>query len=490
MQNHSIDNSTIVIIDDIQAISKAFERMLQKQGFSVRLLDSWNAVQHYIAETKNVSTVIVSMDMVEQDGLEIIHQILDVYPAIIVLSVTNTPSAEKTAKALEYGAKDYFIRPIEDWERFYHILRDSQKLWSEKVELRLYRERMEELHRFRLESSLEGIKGNSPAIQSLLSDIRNIAPLDVSTLIIGESGVGKERVAQAVHAQSQRKGAFVAVNCAAISAELFESELFGHKKGAFTGAHQERMGLCAASAGGTLFLDEVAEIPLHVQAKLLRLLEQKQYRSVGSDSVHMFTGRIIAATHVDLEKFVREGRFRDDLYFRLSMQELYVPTLRERMSDVQLLAYYFVQRNNPIYGRNVQSISPKALQLLEQYDWHRNNVRELDREIQRALLHTSEHESVLKAEHLFWHRGAQRIPENIWVTEAEPPVFSVQEEYMDHNYIDASKESRLQFLHKYLSYQLAKFHGNKKQAAENCGLQPSNFSRLWKEIKDAGLVDE
>ena len=197
----------------------------------------------------------------------------------------------------------------------------------------------------------------------------------------------------------------MAVNCAAISPDLFEAELFGYKKGAFTGANTSREGLCKVANHGTLFLDEVGELPLPLQAKLLRLLEQKEYRPVGSDNSANFTGRIVTATNVELEEAVMAGRFREDLYFRISVQELFVPPLRERLEDVQLLAYHFIEQFNQTCHREVHTISPSALRLLESYDWHQNNVRELQREIQRALVRVADGQTELLPEHLFWHRG-------------------------------------------------------------------------------------
>ena len=455
--------------------------MLSKQGFDVHTAYDVNSVERLLNEL-TVSTVIVSMDTEGINGLDFIERLTKQHPAIVILAITENPSASQVAESLETGAKDYFVRPIQDWNRFYFQLRQAQQLWSQQIELLELRQAKIELNRFREQTGLDGIKGRSDGIRHLLSQIENIAPLDVATLIIGESGVGKERVAKALHTESRRSGEFIPVNCASISPDLFEAELFGHRKGSFTGASQSRTGLCGAAANGTLFLDEVGELPLPLQAKLLRLLEQKEYRPVGSDSTEPFTGRIVTATNVHLEEAVEAGRFREDLYYRISIQELYVPPLRDRIEDIQLLAYHFIEQYNAPCNRQVQSISAEALKILEGYDWHRNNVRELQREIQRALVRAKAEDIELLPIHMFWHHGKQDFPENMQRSDS-----SYEEEcppWYDEKYSVAKKRAHLQFLSTYLPYHVAKFDGNKSKAAVSLGLQPPNFSRLWKEMKE------
>ncbi len=470
-------NSTILFVDQQSALTKAFLSMLKKQGFNVRLVEHIPALKRALS-VDVVSTVIVSMDHSRLDGLEVIHWIAQENPALVILALTENPRASQIAQALEMGARDYFVRPIEDWTRFYHLLRQTQDLWSKQLELIRFQHQREQLQQFRNLASMDQIKGRSEAIHHLLLEIQNVAPLDVATLVIGESGVGKERVAMALHAESGREGTFVAVNCAAISADLFEAELFGYKKGAFTGANQTRDGLCKTAAKGTLFLDEVGELPLTLQAKLLRLLEQREYRPVGSDTTEPFTGRIVTATNVNLEEAIQKGKFRQDLFYRISVQELYVPPLRERIEDIQLLAYYFIEQFNKPCNRQVASISPSALTMLESYDWHHNNVRELQREVQRALVRVPVEETELDKEHLFWHRGRQQVPSTL----GDVPK---HETWLDLPYLQAKKIMQTQFLQQYLQYHVELAGGNKRKAAKRCGLQPSNFSRLWKELNDS-----
>ena len=461
-------------------LTNAFVSMLMKQGFTVHIAAEESAVETMFS-THVVSTVIVAMDTDGIDGLRYIESIAKAHPAIVILAVTENPTASQVAESLELGAKDYFVRPIQDWNRFYFQLRQAQRLWSEQLELLQLRQAQIEMNEFREHAGLDGIKGRSDGIRQVLSQIQNIAPLNVSTLIIGESGVGKERVAKALHSESDRTGSFVAVNCASISPELFEAELFGHRKGSFTGASHSRAGLCQVAAGGTLFLDEVGELPFSLQAKLLRLLEQKEFRPVGSDTTESFTGRIVTATNVDLEKAVLQKRFREDLYYRISVQELYVPPLRERIEDIQLLSYHFIEQFNDPCNRQITTLSAEALQLLEAYDWHRNNVRELQREIQRALVRAKPTDVVLLPIHLFWRYGAQDIPSN---TDAVSTDQSVPMWFAEP-YSIAKKMAHLRFLSTYLPYYVERCGGSKAKAALACGVKSSNFSRLWKEMLDS-----
>ena len=473
----------ILIVEEQDSILGYFSENLKRQGFQVKKATSLDEIEE-ILFNYNIFASLVSMELETLDPTEIIYEVTDLNPAGIVLTFASEASAKMTTESLEAGAKDYFLYPVQDWKRLRHILRQSQQLWAEQLELQELRKSVMKLRAFRSNRLFDDIKGSSPAIQELFSQIEALASLDVTTLIFGESGVGKELVASAIHQQSERsEGIFVAVNCAAISPALFESELFGHRKGSFTGANQHRDGFCALAAGGTLFLDEIGELPIQLQPKLLRLLEQWEYRPVGSDRLEKFTGRVIAATNVDLDVAVQEGAFREDLYFRLSVQEVYVPPLRQRMGDIKLLSYYFLERYNREYGRAIHRIHPRALALLEEYDWRRNNVRELEREIQRGMVRTPKGESILRAETLFWHHGRQILPsERMWMTKKKSE--RGDELWLELPYSEAMGYQRRKALKKYLEYHLIKAKGKKSLAAMSCGIQPANFSRLLREIGD------
>ena len=376
----------ILIIDDQPDLLRGFSKILRQQGFNVTPASSGHDGIQRVKE-QSVSVAMISMDISDCEGTQLIKDILQLRPETVCIALASQAKASGTLKALEAGALDYFLRPITDWGRFYHLLRQSMNVWERSCELSSLRKRMRRLQDLRDITGFDKIKGSSVSVQAVMSQVKQVAPLEVSTLIYGESGVGKELVARAIHKESPHSEApFVAVNCAAIQPDLFESELFGHARGAFTGAHSRREGLCGAAGHGTLFLDEIGELPLPLQPKLLRLLEQRTFRPVGGDSLHLFHARVIAATNVDLEAAVEESRFRKDLYYRLSAQEIFVPPLRDRIEDVQILAYHFLEKYNHLCQGKVQRIGPGALRMLESHDWGNNNVRELEREIQRGVV--------------------------------------------------------------------------------------------------------
>ena len=238
----------------------------------------------------------------------------------------------------------------------------------------------------RYSTEFEGIVGSSPALRAVLDQVRRVAPTDSTVLIGGETGTGKELIAHAIHTYSTRRNRpFVKVNCAAIPAELLESELFGHEKGSFTGAVAQRIGRFETAHGGTLFLDEIGELPLHLQTKLLRVLQEQEFERVGGNRTIQVDVRIVAATNQDLKKMVAENKFRADLYYRLAVFPLNVPPLRERREDIPLLARYFVQKHARRMGRSIESISAHLLEALTEYDWP-GNIRELQNVIERSVV--------------------------------------------------------------------------------------------------------
>ena len=325
----------ILIVDPQVKSAKAFGYILSKKNFSTVCVQTSEESLAAFSEHQ-IAVTLVAMGRKGQDAAILIRSILKRHPEVVVIALTTGAAAQEAVRAMEAGAIDYFSRPIRDWDRFLKVLHQSLAVWERTCALNDLREHMQNVQRHRSIEGLHPIKGNSPSVHVMMDTIRLLAPLKVSTLIYGESGVGKELVARAIHNESPHKNSpFVAINCVAIQPDLFESELFGHERGAFTGAHIKKQGLCAQAKDGTLFLDEIGDLPLRLQPKLLRLIEQRTFRPVGSVKERSFRARIICATHVDLERAVEEGRFRKDLYFRISAQEVYVPPLRERKEDIQ-----------------------------------------------------------------------------------------------------------------------------------------------------------
>lgn len=458
----------ILIVEEDLRTARGFSSILKKKGFQTLHVQTEEEILDVIA-SNHIAMVLLSLDRGDNQGAQLIRSILKRTPEIICIALTARDKASDVIRVLEAGAFDCFTRPIRDWERFLGVCTQAVSTWAKTYMREEQRAHMQNLQKHKSIEGLSAIKGNSPSVRSVLDTIRLVAPLQVSTLIYGESGVGKELVARAIHEESPWSSEpFVAINCVAIQPDLFESELFGHERGAFTGAHAKKQGLCAQAGAGTLFLDEIGDLPLRLQPKLLRLLEQKTFRPVGSTKSIPFRARVICATHVHVRTAIQEGHFRKDLYFRISAQEVFVPPLRERKEDIKFLAYTFIEKYNTLCARNVQSISQKALQKLEGYSWCENNVRELEREIQRAVVlaqdsHTLE-EHMVFASH----------------TNTEPKE---EKDWLEWSYADAQQYNKKNFLHAYLHHQLHRAQGNKTQAARLSGLASPNFHRLLRQLE-------
>lgn len=314
------------------------------------------------------------------EGLSTLEEMLKIYPQTKVLIITGNMEKANALKAVESGAYDYFSKPV-DLEELRITLRRG---------LRLYHLEQEniDLQRKLLVQSFGELAGQSDPMLKIFSTVRKVAKTDAPVLITGESGTGKELVANAIHQKSLRpKAPFVVINCGAIPGELLESELFGHEKGAFTGAHIQRKGKVEFSQGGTLFLDEIAEMPIGLQVKLLRFLQDYRLERVGGRESIQVETRIIAASNADMEEAIRQGNFREDLYYRLSVIRISVPPLRKRGSDILFLANLFFQRYAKEYKKRLKGISQEAYRAIEAYSWP-GNVRELENKMKRAIIMT------------------------------------------------------------------------------------------------------
>ena len=370
--------TTVLVVDDDDAHRGMLRMMLKSWGYTVEeAADGDEAVEKVHA--KAFDAVLTDVRMGKVNGIEAMKQILSYNPSLPVILMTAYSSVETAVDALRIGAYDYLIKPL-DFDALKETLKkaiEHSRLGVENRELR---------RQFSEENASTEIIGRSPAITSMLSMIRTVAPTEATVLITGESGTGKELVARALHAQSLRKDEpLVTVNCAALAETLLESELFGHEKGAFTGADKRREGRFKQADRGTLFLDEIGEMPIGVQAKLLRALQQGEIQRVGSDKSEHVDVRVIAATNRDLRKEVEERRFREDLYFRLNVISLEVPPLRQRKEDIPLLAAHFLSHYAERNHKNVKGFSAQCMDMLLQYDWP-GNVRELQNAVERAVI--------------------------------------------------------------------------------------------------------
>jgi DNA-binding NtrC family response regulator len=324
------------------------------------------------------------MDLMLPDveGLDLLHDFRRLSPSTQVIVVSGHGSITVAVEAMESGAISFIEKPINPSVLTAQLHKASERL-ALTVENRRLKAELEEA------GSFSGMVGRSKAMRQLHSLIKSVAPTDANVLVTGENGTGKEVVAQAIHESSKRaKGPFIKVNCAAIPTELIESELFGHKRGAFTGAVNDKMGLMEMSNNGTLLLDEIGELTTNIQVKLLRVLQDREFRPVGSTKILRPNFRLLWSTNVNVENALKDGRLREDLYFRINTLTLHVPALRERANDIPLLAEWYLHRFASQHDRNITSFHPDALRALVDYAWP-GNVRELQHVVERAVILTS-----------------------------------------------------------------------------------------------------
>ncbi|MBL9024268.1 MAG: sigma-54-dependent Fis family transcriptional regulator [Myxococcales bacterium] len=366
----------VLSVDDDPSVGSMLKRALAPFDLDVSCVTDPIAALDVLA-TKHIDVVLTDLRMARLDGVDLCERIRAAFPDVPVIVVTAFGSMESAVRALRAGAYDFVTKPV-DIEIIARALRRA-------VEHRFLKGELLRLQREAASSGSHGIIGESEGVQTVLALIDRVADTDVTVLLTGESGTGKELVARAIHLKSKRaERPLVAVNCAAIPEALVESELFGHARGAFTDAQRPRAGLMARARGGTLFLDEIADIPLAVQPKLLRALQERTIRPVGADDEEPIDVRIIAATHVDLEEAVRSGRFREDLFYRLDVVRMELPPLRERGGDVLLIAHHFLERFSSSMGRGVRRFSEAAAARLRSYAWP-GNIRELANCVERAV---------------------------------------------------------------------------------------------------------
>ena len=370
----------LVVIDDDPANIKFVRFILKNEGLEIHAAGDPESGMEIIQRTRP-QIVLLDMVMPNVQGMEVLQKVLEFDPGIDVILMTGYYSTESAVEAIQKGAADYFPKPFTPdklRERINQIKEDSK-----------HRQRSLKLENELLENfEFDGMIGRSPLMLELFSRIRRVAPHFRSVLVTGPTGVGKELVAKALHRLSPgQKGNFVALNCSSISETLAESELFGHVKGAFTGAQQDKVGIFEYADGGTVFLDEIGEMPLPLQAKLLRVLQNQELQRVGSPSVRKVNVRVVAATNRDVPKMVSEGKFREDLYFRLCMIELNVPPLSERREDLPMLQRYFLKSFASQYNKPLAGLTRRAQTLLARYPWP-GNVRELENVLGHACMMT------------------------------------------------------------------------------------------------------
>ncbi|MDX9730394.1 MAG: sigma-54 dependent transcriptional regulator, partial [Bdellovibrionales bacterium] len=367
----------ILVVDDEESIREFLDIMLRKEGYDVTCVEDGQKAMD-ILKKKTFDLIISDLQMPNVTGIELLKHCRETYPDVLFMMITAFGTAESAVEAMKMGAYDYITKPFKIDEVRINIA-NALRSRNLEVENRVLRKELQK------EYSFQNLVGNSEAMHKIFELIRKVSDSPTNVLVTGESGTGKEMVAKAIHYNSPLKDRpFVSVNCGAIPENLVESELFGHKKGSFTGAVSDKDGLFEVADGGTLFLDEIGELPLASQVRILRAIQEKTVRRVGGTEDIKVEVRIIAATNRDLEQMVQHGTFRQDLYYRLNVINIRTPALRERRDDVPLLANHFLTKYGERFGKTIQTISKEAMDLLKRYDFP-GNVRELENIIERTV---------------------------------------------------------------------------------------------------------
>ncbi len=369
--------SRILVVDDEESIREFLDIMLRKEGYDVTCAEDGQKAIDLLAK-KSFDLVISDLQMPNVTGIELLRSVRDHYPDLLFMMITAFGTTETAVEAMKLGAYDYITKPFKIDEVRINI---ANALRSQNLEVE-NRSLKKELTR---EYSFQNLVGNSDAMHRIYELIKRVSQTPTNVLVTGESGTGKEMVAKAIHFNGPLKDRpFVTVNCGAIPETLMESEMFGHKKGSFTGAIVDKSGLFEVADGGTLFLDEVGELPVSIQVKLLRAIQERVIRRVGGTDDTKVEVRIIAATNRDLEEMVKNGDFRQDLFYRLNVINIRTPSLRERPEDVALLANHFLAKYNSRLTKSIGGISAEAMEMLKKYDYP-GNVRELENIIERTV---------------------------------------------------------------------------------------------------------
>lgn len=445
---------TIVVADDEALARQSIAEFLREEGYQVyEAADGQAALQ--LLEQVDVDLILSDLRMPGVDGLAVLQQVRELSPQTMVVLMTAYASVDTVVEALRLGAQDYLLKPLlfdDLLHKVRRLLEHKRQAW----EIQLLRREVSRHFDF------DPMVGRSPAMKELFALTKKVAPTNATVLITGESGVGKEVVARLIHTHSlQKEQVFLPVNCSAIPETLLESQLFGYTKGAFTGAVGAQEGLFQRARGGTIFLDEIGELPLTLQPKLLRAIEEKEVLPVGATTPVKVDVRILAATNRELKKEIAANRFRDDLYYRLNVIELHIPPLRERREDIPLLVEHLVRRHNQEMKKAYKGVDNATMKLLMALPW-KGNVRELDNVLERAMI-----------------LGAGE-----WIAPADLPRGEVPEGPPLLALSDNLKEAVQAYEKSHIETVLKKTEGDKKSAAELLGL---SLSSLYRKLEDLGI---
>jgi two-component system nitrogen regulation response regulator NtrX len=451
-------SASILIVDDEEAVRASLQSILEDEGYEVSVAASGNeALKVYATDPPDL--MILDIWMPEMDGLETLRRVKECVPTAQVMMMSGHGSIETAVKAIKLGAYDYIEKPLS----------------LENVTLRV----KHALDQYRLEQENRSLKtkvqkkfelvGQSPAMQQLRQLIETAGPTNSRVLIGGENGTGKELVARAIHAHSARADRpFVAVNCAAIPETLIESELFGHEKGAFTGATAMKRGQFEQADGGTLFLDEIGDMSLSTQAKVLRVLQEQQFTRVGGSKLMKVDVRVLAASNKDLAKEIEKGQFREDLYYRLNVVPIVVPPLRARKEDIPALVRHFMKIHAEEQGLRIKEVSPEAMAVFQQYEWP-GNIRELRNLIERLMI-------MVPGPVIDGHQATMSLQGRASGPSASTPAVSP----LLTKSFDSLRDARNAFEKEYIARKLREHHWNISRTAEDLKIERSHLHRKIK----------
>ncbi|GBD25525.1 Transcriptional regulatory protein ZraR [bacterium HR30] len=446
----------ILVAEDEAAVLESLSEVLREEGYEVVAVSDGTAALQALEE-REFDLILSDIRMPGADGLQVLRRAREIAPQTLVLLMTAHATVETAVEAIRRGAQDYLLKPIifdDLLHKIDHLLTHRRIAWENQ----LLRSQVERQWDF------ENLVGRSAAMREVMELVRRVAPTPSTVLITGESGVGKEVVARAIHHFSEyRDRIFLPINCGAIPETLLESQLFGHMRGSFTGAIANQEGLFQRARGGTIFLDEIADMPLSLQVKILRAIEAKEILPIGASTPIKVEVRIIAATNHDLKKAVEEGRFREDLYYRLNVFNIEIPPLRERREDIPLLVDHFIRLHNRELKKNFKGVDSATMKLLMSLPW-KGNVRELDNVIEHAMI----------------------LGNGDWITVRDLPRALQQDVGVAPELADTDnlREAVRAFEKAHIQSVLAKCNQDKKQAAQRLGV---SLSSLYRKMEELGI---
>jgi DNA-binding NtrC family response regulator len=458
------EKSHILIVEDEQDMLLGLQKILSNQGHNVDIAGTGSAGLEKIQES-DFDIVITDLKMPDVDGIEVLRKVNEIHSDTMVIVITGYGTVESAVEAMKLGAYDYITKPF-DAEHIRMVVQKALEQISLTNENRYLKQQV------RKAKDYQNIIGNSRKMQDVFKIADKVAHTDATVLILGESGTGKELIARYIHYNSQRKNrVFVPVNCGALTESLLESELFGHEKGSFTGAISSKRGLIEIASGGTFFFDEIGDVSPVVQGKLLRVLQEREFMRVGGTSTIAADIRLLAATNKNLEKCLKEGTFREDLYYRLNVVSIRLPTLRERKDDIPPLAQFFLRRLSRKMGKSISEIPQDVLEVLMGYDWP-GNVRELENVIERAVVLATDN-TMIELSHL---------PDKLLEAHIDGGTF-----LHARSYKEAKQQAVDSFNREFLERLLQMSNGNINQAAKQAKMDSANFRRL---IRKCGIQAE